>query len=254
MNFLENINSRYSNDLYLTFFIKKSEKLVSAIYLITQPFYKKDPLGRNLRKKVLIFFSLSQNFYYCETTLKKELLKDLEIEISKIFSSLQLAHFVGLISSDNFEVFQRELNLLLSLLTNKEKDFVSDKFLLEGNYFKIKDKKISSAKIKNVLDKIKDKNNSKGQILKDNEENSVPISKGQKTSSPKKNEAREQRVERLKAILDKGQKMTIKDISKKITDCSEKTIQRDLSFMLEKGLLEKEGKRRWSKYKIVKSS
>lgn len=247
MDFIENINSRHSTDLYLTFFIKKSERLVSAVYLITKPFYKSDPLGEDLRKKVLNFFSLSQDFYYSQNTFKKELLEKLETEISKIFSSLLVAQSVGLLSSDNLEVFQRELNLLLSLLKNKERNFSHNKFLLEENYFKIKDKKISSAKIKNVLENIKDKNSSKGQSVKDIKK-TLTTSKEKEKFSEKRNGAKNKRIERIKDILSKGQKMTIKDIKKVISGCSEKTIQRDLSFMLEKGILAKEGERRWSKY------
>jgi len=43
-------------------------------------------------------------------------------------------------------------------------------------------------------------------------------------------------------------KLTIKDFTKNIKDCSEKTIQRELLAMVAKGVLKKEGERRWSKY------
>ncbi len=45
--------------------------------------------------------------------------------------------------------------------------------------------------------------------------------------------------------------VSIKDISDNITDCSEKTIQRDLIDMIKDNLLKKEGERRWSKYSLV---
>jgi len=45
--------------------------------------------------------------------------------------------------------------------------------------------------------------------------------------------------------------LTIKDFSKVITDCSEKTIQRELLDMVEKGIIKKEGERRWSKYSLM---
>jgi hypothetical protein len=41
---------------------------------------------------------------------------------------------------------------------------------------------------------------------------------------------------------------SIKDISKVIKDCSEKTIQRELSLLIEQGFIEKRGERRWSVY------
>lgn len=51
-------------------------------------------------------------------------------------------------------------------------------------------------------------------------------------------------------LKEKGQ-ASIKDISEVIKDCSEKTIQRDLNEMIQKGLVLREGERRWSKYSLV---
>lgn len=42
--------------------------------------------------------------------------------------------------------------------------------------------------------------------------------------------------------------ITIKDISNKVLGCSEKTIQRELNSMLEDGVIERIGEKRWSKY------
>jgi hypothetical protein len=57
--------------------------------------------------------------------------------------------------------------------------------------------------------------------------------------------------ERMSLILDlvrKNKRLSIKDISKVIKDCSEKTIQRELSALISQGLVRKEGERRWSVY------
>ena len=58
---------------------------------------------------------------------------------------------------------------------------------------------------------------------------------------------------REKAILDvirsKGE-ISIKDISRYVKGCSEKTIQRSLLSLVENGILKKTGERRWSRYSI----
>ncbi|MGC9602281.1 MAG: hypothetical protein ABSE76_00850 [Minisyncoccia bacterium] len=41
---------------------------------------------------------------------------------------------------------------------------------------------------------------------------------------------------------------SIKDISRAVKGCSEKTIQRELALLIERGLIEKRGERRWSVY------
>jgi len=51
-------------------------------------------------------------------------------------------------------------------------------------------------------------------------------------------------------ILRNSGELGIKDISSQIIGCSEKTVQRELSALIEKGLVRKKGKKRWSTYGI----
>jgi hypothetical protein len=49
----------------------------------------------------------------------------------------------------------------------------------------------------------------------------------------------------------KHKNVSIKDISKVIRDVSEKTIQRELALLIQQGLIEKRGERRWSVYSPI---
>ena len=60
------------------------------------------------------------------------------------------------------------------------------------------------------------------------------------------------RAERIKTVLEAKPQATVKDISEVITDVSEKTIQRELNSLIEKGQVLREGERRWSKYSVKK--
>jgi len=60
------------------------------------------------------------------------------------------------------------------------------------------------------------------------------------------------RGERIKTVLEAKPQATIKDIAEVITDVSEKTIQRELNSLIEKGQVIREGERRWSKYSVKK--
>lgn len=53
----------------------------------------------------------------------------------------------------------------------------------------------------------------------------------------------------VREIKNKGQ-LTIRDLVGKIEGISEKTIQRELLSLVESGVLQKEGERRWSKYSV----
>ncbi len=57
--------------------------------------------------------------------------------------------------------------------------------------------------------------------------------------------------ERMSLILDlvrKRKSLSIREIASVIRDCSEKTIQRELNILIERGLIRREGERRWSMY------
>ena len=68
----------------------------------------------------------------------------------------------------------------------------------------------------------------------------------------KKVKDKNSRQDIILSMLKSGVKLTIKDFAQNIKDCSEKTIQRELLSLVSKGVLKKEGERRWSKYFIVK--
>jgi uncharacterized protein with gpF-like domain len=59
------------------------------------------------------------------------------------------------------------------------------------------------------------------------------------------------RTEDIMKIIKDNDKVTIKDISSKIKNCSEKTIQRELIKMVSLKLIKKEGERRWSTYSLI---
>jgi DNA-binding transcriptional ArsR family regulator len=60
------------------------------------------------------------------------------------------------------------------------------------------------------------------------------------------------RAERIKTVLEAKPQASVKDIAEVITDVSEKTIQRELNSLIEKGQVIREGERRWSRYSAAK--
>ena len=60
------------------------------------------------------------------------------------------------------------------------------------------------------------------------------------------------RAARIRTVLEAKPQATLKDIAEIITDVSEKTIQRELNSLIEKGQVIREGERRWSRYSYKK--
>jgi hypothetical protein len=87
-----------------------------------------------------------------------------------------------------------------------------------------------------------------------NQKTNQNISKGQNTAKPFVPKNKEIKIEtRRQKIIDEikvKKEVTIKDLTDKFTDISEKTIQRELIKMVEDQILLKQGERRWSKYSL----
>lgn len=60
------------------------------------------------------------------------------------------------------------------------------------------------------------------------------------------------RAERIKTVLAAKPDASVREIADIITDVGEKTIQRELNKLIEQGQVERQGKRRWSTYSVVK--
>ncbi|MFH1402206.1 MAG: hypothetical protein ABIG87_01100 [Patescibacteria group bacterium] len=245
MNSAKITEKQYQNDLYLTFFVKKVERIVSVLYLLTSYFPESEILKWKLREQGVALMSDSVSLNKNQVSYKDKIFSNIQNTILEIISFLEVASVANLVSEMNIEIFKREFNLLLSLISNNQQK-LKEQILpyLDGNCFKIKDKNLRLKEIKNVLESVKDivpdKGHSKGQGLF-----SAPNAKRPLISNTEKKGSRRDNIMKL---LSKGQKMTIKDISKVIGDCGSKTIQRELQAMMKEKIINKEGERRWSKY------
>ena len=65
-----------------------------------------------------------------------------------------------------------------------------------------------------------------------------------------KTDFKSDREEKILQKIQKSGPVTIKDIAQEFADISEKTIQRELQKMVDRGQIKKEGERRWTKYFI----
>jgi predicted HTH transcriptional regulator len=141
--------------------------------------------------------------------------------VLEILSTLSLAHMVGLLSDMNYEILRTEIEKVVEILKDNivlEKE--SKGYILSESFFKEE----------SILVKKEPLN------IKDNP-----------TSVPKKNN----RQETIINLLRTKSNLTVKDVAQVVTDCSEKTIQRELISLVEKGLIKREGERRWSRYSII---
>jgi len=242
-------------------FHKKTKNLNVALYLVTAFIDDSDPLKWKIRESVVYLLSLSVKVKDISSVEAHRLYEEVKSVIYRIVSMLEVAHYSGFISEMNFRLLIKEfesLELIITsdgsllrkvghtdiprnlLNTSEHNDFIRQED--SGDQEKTLEKKQFLLRIKNI----KDMSFKKNVLYK----NKIPKSKsgfGGKGVVEEKKQKREAII--LKLIKEK-EEISVKDVSQVIRDCSEKTLQRELLAMVERGDLRKNGERRWSRYSI----
>lgn len=194
---------------------KKPEKLASALYLITSFLTDQEPLKWKLR-------SLASDLISATVSLREKqvippIVRDIILNITGL---LTVAKNVGLISTENNELMQEEFSKYIDVFDYTKN--VSDVFKSEAP--------IPETKKLEMAPLLKDKS------LK--EFGAVSVKKNSRQNI-------------IIALLKRKKEIMIKDVSPLIGGCSEKTIQRELSTMVQAGILRKIGEKRWSRYTLA---
>lgn len=210
----------FSGAPYLKVIFKKTEKIVAALYLVSDLIKDREPIKWKLRERSMTLMSAALTLNDDQSFDKDFAVRTIFSDVLEILSTLSLAHMTGLLSSMNYEILRTEIEKVASILKdNLTQEREAKGYVLSESFFKeniVLDKKESS-------------------VIKD-----IPA------IIPKKNN----RQETILNLLKTRSNLTIKDVAQVVTDCSEKTIQRELINMVEKGLVKREGERRWSRYSL----
>lgn len=238
----------FDNDPYGLFVFKKTERLVSGIYLLTSYLSDKEPLKWSLRELsnnlVLGVLSLSDRVWG-----EDKIIKDIIFYVGEIKMIFNVAKNTNLVSLVNYEIMQRELDKLGGFLESSSKNLTSAKIafgkdLFGGDYNFVPNQGNfnSDNSIYKGQSAVKD-------TVGNQDSSAMSLTKNVLKEKNVKDKGNRQGV--ILSMLKDGVKLTIKDFSKVIKDCSEKTIQRELLVLVSKGVLKKEGERRWSKYSLI---
>ena len=207
-----------------TFVVRKSEKLASALYVITGFIPAEDPARLRLRTCAIELISRSTD----RNDLSGPGVDSFTAKCIEIGTILETAKSGGLVSAMNAELMGREYLSLASFVQEHEEK-ISHRSLFHGKSLSEKDQEFYIGH--------KNKNSTKERIA---------------TISKAKNKGQIKMSDRVSLILDllkNKDRISIKDVSNSIEGVGEKTLQRELLSMVQKGLLIKEGERRWSTYR-----
>ena len=213
---------------------KKTEKLVSAIYLVSNFISDKEPIKWQLRETGIDLLSgslLSVSNLASDQTLSHH---DFVSTGFKLLSLLQISFVSRLISEMNFNILKYELEVLIQTVETTKKATATEGLIFPDHFFEV------SNNLNNIPVNV-----SKGQSIM-SDRITRPIS----PLSVKKPLEKSNRQEIIIGLLKKNKELGIKDFTSAIKNCSEKTIQRELVVLVSKGQINKTGEKRWSRYSI----
>jgi hypothetical protein len=257
-----------SKDKNFSFTHQKVKKLAAAVYMITNFFADQEPLKWSLR--ALSTELLKRNiatkdtvFGYTEHAQEK-----IRETILETVSLLEVGSFAGLVSPMNVTILKKEFNELLEKMNAISASSQKNSALSTEQFFFVEEpKKDAPAQPFNQM-----QDPSYGQHLrkpmKDNSpvlypdsKNDTPIQRHEEDSqSPERATLKDyspvavkknKRQSTIINLIKRKREIMIKDVVGLISDCSEKTIQRELLALVDEGVLRKEGERRWTKYSLV---
>lgn len=254
--------SIFHNDAQIIFIFKKTERLASAIYLLTSFMSDNDPIKKKLREEATRLLSHSVNLSNQGHLSRIEAMNNYISASFEILSMIEVAKISEIISAMNYNILKFEFEKIIEAVESKERS-LNSKLLFSKNFFEIRDESpitfgkqsiasegVVSAHKRQIIQTIPNKEN----VGKEGKEMS---SKGQSLVKDKISDKghissnKNLRYETIINLLKKTKEITVKDVSSVISDCSEKTIQRELLGLVDRGVLKKEGERRWSRYSLA---
>lgn len=238
----------FSQDQSFVFVYKKTEKLATALYMVTNLFGDSEPMKWTLRTKVSNLLSFIIGFKDVLESREYEFSNEVKTKVLEVVSLLEVASRSGLVSPMNFSILKTEFMNLVNALGSLRKEVGElAQFALPKAFFDVPRSHVphgGHASSTATHTDIEHEHVYKGQTaIKDN----VSLNNSSQSDVFKKTN----RQSIIINLLRKKKDLTIKDIALVIRDCSEKTIQRELISLIEGGVLKKTGERRWSRYSLV---
>jgi hypothetical protein len=239
------IISFFEKDADFAYVFKKTEKLATALYMVTNLFPSEEPMKWTLRKKVSELLSCVVDYKDMLAGQQDEFTRNISGRVLEIVSLLEIGCQAGLLSQMNFSILNNEFSNLLSTLEASHVRSENLNVPLSPSFFDIAHSTPARSQqsfpqhsfhpspaeyhtASAHTDSIKDRAPAMPNVFKKND-----------------------RQNSILRLLKMKKNLTIKDIAEVVTDCSEKTIQRELISLISAGVLKKSGERRWTRYSLA---
>jgi hypothetical protein len=238
----------FSSEDYLIYIFKKTEKITSALYLVSGLLKDDEPLKWELRDRGMDLISSSFTASSSLPGDKNVVIQSLFTAAFETISLLNVARVSNMISPMNHSLLVKEIDGIVGLLRDRlAQNAENAGYVLSESFFRTPDLFSTGFKSGSRSPIDHPGVDSKGQSLLPHSSQKIRIDQGQNSPVQAK---KSNRQEAIISILKTQSHLSIKDFYKVIKDCSQKTIQRELLELVNKGIVKKEGERRWSRYSL----
>ena len=252
----DSIESFYQRNNQMSFILKKTEKITTAIYMVTDFMFESEPMRKELRTLGVLLLSKTRKLSQKATEPDYAIVDDIKNAIDEASSFLNITITIGLVSEMNGRILINELEKvykeLLQIYTDRRVSVVTHpgyaNIILKQEMFEIP--VVEVPKIQNVFNGQINKGQENTQNVFYKKPDIIEVKKENATKNGNLGLKIARRNDVLNIVKAKGQ-VSIKDIILMLKDVSEKTIQRELFSLVKEGVLKKEGEKRWSVYKLV---
>jgi len=215
---------------------RRSERLVAAIYLLTNHIEPDEPIRRIIRERSAVLLSEVLEIRDELRTVGSQKNYSIAASIRQLISLVRILAVSGFVSFENADILTDALDDLGSFMDTSRRSVLS-----ESVRFSREDLMDVRESIKDIKDmrNIKDTEN-----VKDTASEPIHV-RDQKDSGINR------RMEAIMEVLRGGATLGIKEIAVNLPEYSEKMIQRELADLIALGRVTKVGFRRWSKYALA---
>lgn len=222
-----------NNDDYYRHIFKKTEKIISVVFYIlnnTDTDKRSETHIGNIAGKAHFAHENALRSLEVKLANAKEVLEQFAQALIALDSTLRISNASGVITQEVLGVVTGEIDTVLRSLSPYISNETSISSMLSSQM-------ASSAASSTTPSSTQ-----------------VPAPRkapaGSQNTAPKASPSPDRRT-RIQTIVEAKGEASIKDISEIITDCSEKTVQREINTMIADNIIQRHGERRWSKYSIV---
>jgi predicted transcriptional regulator len=235
-----------SGDEHFFYVLKKTEKIVTALYLVTNLIKDNDPLKWEIRERCMSLISSTVALASIDSQEKNTFMRFFLSSILETRTFVNISLGSHIISKMNAELIIDEIDALVIHIKDRAMDDASRAgYVLSKSFFATESPSRTDDKGQVKTDERKPPTSFSGKINQ-----SVSFRNMPKNNTSIKDSSKDSRKTSIIELLKKQPHQTIKDIVKDIPNCSTKTVQRELSNLVNSGVIKKEGDRRWSRYSL----